>query len=188
MQKVLMVSGSSKGIDYFSQLLREQAPFEVSTACDGTRAAEALEAEEYSLVVVITPLADCFGIQAALKAAQTNAGVILVASAQLSPHTALRLGEEGVFVFYLEMGRRMFGSAVSLMLALHRRLIREIPKSQKLQQKIQDIRQVDRAKCLLIQYWGLTEEDAHRYIEKKAMDRRVPRVQVAKEILDSFAV
>ncbi|MBO5438043.1 MAG: ANTAR domain-containing protein, partial [Thermoguttaceae bacterium] len=30
----------------------------------------------------------------------------------------------------------------------------------------------DRAKCVLIEYLNMTEADAHRYIEKQAMDLR----------------
>ncbi|MFQ9680350.1 MAG: ANTAR domain-containing protein [Ruthenibacterium lactatiformans] len=44
-----------------------------------------------------------------------------------------------------------------------------------LQQKIDDIRLVDRAKCALIQYRLLTEPEAHKYIEREAMDSRRTR-------------
>ena len=55
------------------------------------------------------------------------------------------------------------------------------------QQKIREIRLVDRAKCLLIQYGGMSEEEAHRAIEKQAMDRQVTRVNIAEEILQSYS-
>ena len=45
------------------------------------------------------------------------------------------------------------------------------------------IRLVDRATCVLIQYSDFTEQQAHRYIEKKAMDQRVSRREVAEDIL-----
>lgn len=45
---------------------------------------------------------------------------------------------------------------------------------------------VDRAKCLLIQYRGLTEEQAHRAIEKQAMDTRQTRVAVAQTVIDHY--
>ena len=57
----------------------------------------------------------------------------------------------------------------------------------KMQQKLKDIRIVDKAKCLLIQYEGMTEEDAHRRIEKQAMDRRLPKREIAEEILASYS-
>ena len=44
---------------------------------------------------------------------------------------------------------------------------------------------VDRAKCALIQYLGFTEPQAHRYIEKQAMDLRQTRREVAESILKS---
>ena len=53
----------------------------------------------------------------------------------------------------------------------------------RLQKQIDDIRLVDRAKCVLIQYSDFTEQQAHRYIEKKAMDQRVSRREVAEDIL-----
>lgn len=45
---------------------------------------------------------------------------------------------------------------------------------------------VDRAKCLLIQYQNLTEPQAHRFIEKQAMDRRLTRLDVARQILTTY--
>ena len=55
-----------------------------------------------------------------------------------------------------------------------------------LHHKIEEIRLIDRAKCVLIQYLGLTEPQAHRYIEKQAMDRRVSRREVAAGILAAY--
>ena len=56
----------------------------------------------------------------------------------------------------------------------------------RLQSKIEEIRLVDRAKCALIQYLNMTESDAHRFIEKQAMNRRQPKREVALEILKTY--
>ena len=45
---------------------------------------------------------------------------------------------------------------------------------------------IDRAKCLLIAEKHMSEDEAHSYIEKKAMDTRRDRAEVAQEILDSY--
>ena len=55
-----------------------------------------------------------------------------------------------------------------------------------LQKKIDEIRMVDRAKCALIQYLSMTEPQAHRYIEKQAMDRRQTRMQIAQSIIKIY--
>ena len=52
--------------------------------------------------------------------------------------------------------------------------------------KIDEIRLVDRAKCALIQYLSMTEAQAHRYIEKQAMDRRTTRGRVAQSIIEIY--
>ena len=53
-------------------------------------------------------------------------------------------------------------------------------------QKIEDIKMIDRAKCILIQYLNMTESEAHRYIEKQAMDMRTTRKTIAEGILRTY--
>lgn len=52
--------------------------------------------------------------------------------------------------------------------------------------KIEDIKMIDRAKCILIQYLNMTESEAHRYIEKQAMDMRTTRKTIAEGILRTY--
>ena len=50
---------------------------------------------------------------------------------------------------------------------------------------LEKLRLVDRAKCYLIEKKGMTETEAHRLIEKGAMDTRRSRGEVAQEILEA---
>ncbi len=59
-------------------------------------------------------------------------------------------------------------------------------ESKKLEKKLKDMKNISRAKLLLIINKGLTEEEAHKYIEKKAMDDRLPKVQVALGIIKEY--
>ena len=59
-------------------------------------------------------------------------------------------------------------------------------ENERLKAALGDFKLIDRAKCALIQYLGMTEKDAHRFIEKQAMDRRVPRREVALDILKAY--
>ena len=43
----------------------------------------------------------------------------------------------------------------------------------KLKKKLEELRLVDRAKCMLIAYEGMSETQAHRHIEKQAMTHGV---------------
>ena len=59
-------------------------------------------------------------------------------------------------------------------------------QNQKLQDKLEEIRLINRAKCVLIQYLNMTEQQAHRYIEKQSMDLRQSRVVTAESILKTY--
>lgn len=59
-------------------------------------------------------------------------------------------------------------------------------ETQKLRKKLDEIRLIDRAKCVLIEYEHLTERQAHRYLEKQAMDGRLSRRDVAVSLLREY--
>ena len=60
-------------------------------------------------------------------------------------------------------------------------------KTLSLEEKMQEIRIVNRAKWVLITELKMTETDAHRYIEKQAMDRCVSKKEIAEEIIKTYA-
>ena len=55
-----------------------------------------------------------------------------------------------------------------------------------IEEKMEEIRLVNRAKWLLIEELNMTEQEAHRYIEKQAMDRCVTKRAVAEQILSTY--
>ena len=65
-----------------------------------------------------------------------------------------------------------FRQAVQMAAACCRRLDYLRQENDKLRDKIAQIRLVDRAKCYLIEHKGMSEAEAHRMIEKTAMDTR----------------
>ena len=54
--------------------------------------------------------------------------------------------------------------------------------------KLDDMRLINRAKLVLMQNMGFTEEQAHKHIEKRAMDMRRTRAEVAMDILKTYEV
>ena len=59
-------------------------------------------------------------------------------------------------------------------------------ENQRLQIKLIDLRIVNRAKYALIQYLGMTEEQAHKYIEQQAMNQRISKRTAAENILKTY--
>ena len=53
------------------------------------------------------------------------------------------------------------------------------------QRSQEELALIDRAKALLMDRNGMTEEQAHRYLQKKSMDSGVKLIQTAQQVLDS---
>ena len=186
MERVLIVTDSEKRRELFEKLVQEHVHAEFCSVRTSGEAWRLIGENPFSLILILAPLPDEFGTNLARAAVKTTAGVMLVAKAYQLDEVRGKLGAEGVMAFHTEMGKTMFGYAVSLLMAVQNRLASAAPQTEILQQKIKDIRIVDRAKCLLIQSANMTEAEAHRYIEKAAMDQRLSRREAAEKILEHY--
>ena len=72
------------------------------------------------------------------------------------------------------------------MAATHTKLAYMERKTATLEEKMEEIRLVNRAKWMLIERRGMDEASAHRYIEKLAMDARQTRRLVAQTLIRSL--
>lgn len=187
MERVLLVAGGQKGRETLMACLRDYPLSEIVSVCTGKEAWRQMTSQSFSLAVILSPLPDGTGYDLARMAAESTAGVLLLARPDTAAEITVPMTESGILVLPLPFGRKAFRDAVTMMLVVHRRLSAAVPQAERLQQKIREIRLVDRAKCLLIQYGGMSEEEAHRAIEKQAMDRQVTRVNIAEEILQSYS-
>ncbi len=187
MESILLVSSSEKGRSAVSQLLTGAG--QVYTAANGSEARRILSQTDFSLIVINAPLIDEPGHELAVMITENStAGVILLVKCDLADELSDRLEPYGVFVVGKPLNRALFYQAVRLTLATRNRLLGLRSENIKLQTKIEEIRLIDRAKCALIQYLKMTEPQAHRYIEKQAMDMRKTRREVAENILKTYEV
>ena len=67
------------------------------------------------------------------------------------------------------------------------RLRKSEKKTLSIEEKMEEIRIVNRAKWILIRELKLDEPEAHRYIEKQTMDRCISKRIVAEEIIKTYA-
>ena len=187
MERFLLVSSAQKGGELLIQLLRERNPHQIVTAASGGEARRALAEQTFSLLLINAPLSDEFGHDLALTAARTtSAGVLLLVKHEHADEVSARVESAGVLVVPKPVNRVLLYQAIRLAEAARNRLLGLQQEKETLESKIQEIRLVDRAKCALIQYLSMTEPQAHRYIEKEAMDRRVTRREVAEGILQTY--
>lgn len=85
----------------------------------------------------------------------------------------------GVFVLYENYNEIMLLQIIASAVA-------SSVKFKKIKVKLDDEKLINRAKCVLIDYLGMSEQDAHFYMEKKAMDTQNSKVEIAKNILNTY--
>ena len=92
----------------------------------------------------------------------------------------------GICVVPKPLNKNALLQAVRLGSAFHNRLLLMQKENNKLRAKLEEVRYVSRAKFLLITEQNMSEEAAHRYIEKSAMDTRRTRKEVSLEIIARY--
>ena len=183
MANVLIVS-TAECVTKFSAMLREVGFAEVYQAHSSVEARHLILEREYALMIINAPLVDEFGYELAIYAVEnTTMSVLLLARGDVVDAVENKVEDYGVVVMSKPVtGEGMFKTLKALY-ANHNRINSIIVSNRRLQDKIEELKLVDRAKCLLIAREGMSEEEAHRYIETMAMDMRVSKKQIAEKII-----
>lgn len=187
MERYLVVSGTKKGEEFFHQLLSEAGFINIDTIDSADGAKRLIQSFRYDIIIINSPLSGENGELLATEICKTtDSGVLLVVKAELAAEVEDRVAEEGVFVLAKPLNKTIFFSAIRFVRASWARISALQAKEQNLKKQLEDIKLIERAKYCLIQYIGMTEPQAHRHIEKQAMDMRRSKRQIAEDILKTY--
>ncbi len=187
LETVLIVTASQQSQTSLLQLLKDFEKTTVDFASNGAEARRIFSERDYDLVIVNTPLPDEFGdLLASDIAEDTLSGVLILVRNEMEYEIEHKLSNTAVFVLGKPLSRILFSKAVRLLNATKIRMSGVKKENIKLQKKIEDIRIINRAKYILIEYLSMTEPQAHRYLERQAMDLRLTKIEVAKHILSTY--
>lgn len=185
-RRVLLVASGEKSRTQWIRLLQEEGFRELGTASNGGEARRLLLSGGWDLMVINAPLSDEFGHQLAMDAAEDDCGVLLVVKSELWEEVNERVSPDGVLTLGRPFSRGTLSQAMGLLWASRAKLQRYQAENAKLRLKLEELRVVSRAKCLLVEYLHLNEEQAHKYIERISMEERKTRRAVAEEILQEY--
>ncbi len=187
MKRALVVSKSEKAVTFFKSMLKEDRYEDILIAPTGAVARRTLSEQDMDLCIVDIPLKDEPGSEVAIKAAENSAcQVILTVKSEYFDEVTHQMEEYGIMTVAKPINRQMFYAALKMTDAIGIRVGRIQKEKEKLLQKIDDLRIVNRAKLTLITNLGMSENDAHKYIERQAMDMRRTKRQVAENILKTY--
>jgi AmiR/NasT family two-component response regulator len=187
MESALIVSSTQKSIDFFTEMLNAASFSHITTLQSCGEARRLFLERDFDLVIINAPLRDESGESLARFIASKGVSqVILVVKSEYFEEVSAHTEEEGVLTVAKPINRSLFWAALKLAKSAGARLKRMQAENSKLKQKIEDIRIIDRAKCLLISYLKLSEQEAHRFLEKQAMDMRITKRALAEGVLKMY--
>lgn len=181
---VLIVSASEKFQNALRTLLPESTYSPIVTVSSVGAAERTRNNQDFDFVFINPPLSDDAGIRFAIDCCRTGGTVVLLfAAAALYDQIQSRVEKHGVFVLPRPVQRDSVLWGLNWMTAARERLRSYEKKVQPIEEKMEEIRLVNRAKWLLICELKMSEPDAHHYITHQAMDRCCSKRTVAEEII-----
>lgn len=187
MENALIVTKSEKSAGLFSEILSAASIEKIVVAASCAEARRLLMERDFGIIVVNAPLPDETGEALSRHIAQQGySQVILMVASEYFDAVSAVCEDDGVLTIAKPINKSVFWSALKLARAAQSRLTRAQAENRKLKQKIDDIRIIDRAKCLLISHLNMHENDAHKHIERQAMDMRITKREVAERILKTY--
>ncbi|HJR44078.1 MAG TPA: response regulator [Actinomycetota bacterium] len=167
------------------EMLEEEGLAVVGEASDGEAALRLAAEKAPDLVIMDIKMPGMDGLAAAEKLSETGATAILILTAFSQKDLVQRAAEAGAMGYLVKPFQKSdLMPAIEVALARHAQLRALREESSGLAEQLETRKLVDRAKGKLIDVQGMSEADAFRHIQKKAMDERRPMRDIAAAILE----
>lgn len=183
----LLVSASEAQTKRISALLTRAriVPFEHADSV--RQALDLFDAGSIDGVLIAEPVTGSSGQELALQLKKRRCmAVLLLAEPTHADAAAALLEQSGVLVLPNDAPEALIVQTIRLLAAVRIQLEQMQHKTEKLEAKVADIRIINRAKLLLVQHLQMTETEAHKYIEKQAMNTSKPRRTIAENIIRTY--
>ena len=185
--RALLVSSPEAQTQRISALLTRARIVPFDHAGSARQALEQFDAGGIDGVLIAEPIAGSSGRELALQLKKRHCmAVLLLAAPEHADADAALLEQSGVLVLPNDAPESLVVQTIRLLTAVRIQLEQMQHKTEKLEAKVADIRIINRAKLLLVQHLQMTETEAHKYIEKQAMDTSMRRRTIAENIIRTY--
>ena len=116
----------------------------------------------------------------------TKNGIVVLAKREIADEVQKKIRFTGAFVLPRPFNKALLIQTIKLTEIAHMGMAKLEEENRQLTQQLSDMKIVNRAKSMLMQYLNLTEDQAHRHIQKQAMDLRKTQRAVAEDILKTY--
>ena len=187
MAEILYVSKSELNAET-AQLFKEAGYSFVVQVKSGSEARRILGTKSISMIVVNTPLMDEFGHDLALSIDDKSfSNVILMVNADIQDAVEQKLYGTSVVVLPKPASKKQLYKTLLFLSSQTQKIERLMEENNKLQLKLEEAKLISRAKMLLMEKNKMSEEAAHKHIDKTSKDQRRQKIDVAKSIIEMYS-
>ncbi|WP_297959722.1 ANTAR domain-containing response regulator [uncultured Ruminococcus sp.] len=189
MEKILVVSSSKSASEALLDFLRGSFKCAPKIVESAYQAKTLLESDIMTeLVMINSPLMDESGVEFAEYVTEnTTANCILLIKAEAAEKISERAEKAGVIIVGKPFSRTILYQIVRTVDIAVNRSAELYLRNARLEEKINEIQTIDKAKFMLMEYKDMTESEAHAYIEQYAMNKRKKKSIAALAIIDKLS-
>lgn len=185
--RTLIVSSNASFSASMAKMLPPSRFSPVRTAQTAACARLMLLDTEFDIIIINAPLSDEYGIEFAQDISDTgHKSVLVIIPVDDYPELNSLLAPQGILAVSKPTPPSTVLQAIDLMCATSERLKRLEARPDTFEEKMREIRIINRAKMLLISRRKMSEKEAHRFIEKQAMDNCVKKQKIAEDIIRHY--
>ncbi len=184
--RILLVSSSKNFSLGISNSLAHES-YEVEIIDSIAKAKRLVLDKDFDIIMVNSPVIDDFGLDFAIEEAITNvSGILMFVKPEVESEIYYKTYQYGILTLTKPTSKSILLQSLRLLSStiVKREQIYNKPKN--INERLEEIKIINRAKLLLIEHQHLTEDEAHKYLEKRAMDFRQSKIKIAKNIIDEY--
>ena len=187
MSEILFVSKVELNAD-FAQLFKEAGFNFISQVKSGSEARRIINCKAVPMVVINTPLQDEFGHELALlNEDKMFSNTILLVNADVIDAVEQKLEGTTIVAIPKPVSKKQLYKTLQFFKAQSYKMDKMLEESHRLSDKLEELKLISRAKMLLMENLHMSEEAAHKHLDKTSKDQRCLKKDVAKSIIDMYS-
>ena len=184
---ILIVSSFKNFIALMKPYLSGFGADNIFTAPSISEAQKTLMTKQISAIIINTPLSDGLGLDFATECADKKFyAVLLFSKKELFGQITEKASPHGILTLPEGTDSATLSEAFSVLMSTAKKLMSLDKTKEKELSRAEALKLSSRAKLILISSFGMSEEQAHKYIERRAMEMRKTKNEIALSIINSY--
>ena len=188
MKTALLIARPEDKITSVTDFLKGEGFLQITCSISWEEAKSLAQKNEFDLILInCAPVPLEEQASAAYFSETTKSFVVIIAPNEYADELAEKTAENGVLVISRPVNRHLFHHYLQFVSVFKRRMLGVWQENSNLKHMVEEIKVIDRAKYLLMQCLSMTENQAHQYLQRQAMDMRMTKFEVAMYVIRTYS-